>query len=168
MEHEGFLIGFAQLSLVLTGFVSIFAATIAGKVNSFTTMHHAASMLAGGLVSLALSITPLVLNAYGFEGVLLWRYASAIGIAAELAYLSVILPMSLKLSQEQLKEVGIFHVVSSYMLGIVSFILLVLCVFTASNPGHYILAVTLIFFTAALGFITFAFEKILNAKRQNT
>ena len=45
MEQEAFLIGFSQLSLVLTGFVSVFVAFFMdSEIPARSVTHHAAAM----------------------------------------------------------------------------------------------------------------------------
>lgn len=69
MPHESFLIGFSQLSLVATGFISVLFVFMApeggrSRVNTF----HAFPVLMGSLICLVASILPLLLTAYGLEG----------------------------------------------------------------------------------------------------
>lgn len=62
MEQQSFLIGFAQLALVLTGFVSIFVVfQIDHSEKSRVNTHHAASILVGSLVAFIGALIPIAL-----------------------------------------------------------------------------------------------------------
>ena len=68
MEHSATLIGLAQISLVLTGFVAVFVAFHAnGRKPTKPDVHHAVSMLIGSVLALLIALVPIVLSAYGLD-----------------------------------------------------------------------------------------------------
>lgn len=73
MELQGLLIGFAQLSLVLTGFVSVFVVFLtSADEKSRVNTHHAVAMQVGSLIAVVDALIPIILLNYGLKGKALW------------------------------------------------------------------------------------------------
>lgn len=82
MEEQGFLIGYAQLALVLAGFISIFlvAATRDGKLSKPDSIHFATMTLAS-MLSVVSGLLPILFHHVGLAGDLVWRSSSVLAIA---------------------------------------------------------------------------------------
>ena len=162
MEQQEFLIGFAQLSLVLTGFVSIFIIfLIGGEQKSRVNTHHAASIMIGSIVATLSALIPIILYNYGYTGDSLWWWSSALLLALGAANFFIMGALTLQLNKQEFKEAGYVHMIVSYGLGLCATGLLVYNVFGQLHVGHYILAAILIFCISVIGFVTFAAQKIL-------
>ena len=162
MEQEAFLIGFSQLSLVLTGFVSVFVAFFMGSEESTRPMiHHAASMLAGSLLSVITALSPIVLFHYGMKDEKLWYWSSVLGLAVGTVYFTYMLSLSIRLTRVEFKEAGLIHMLASYGLGFIAFGLLISNLISGAGPGHYVLASISMFMIAVIGFVTFSLQKVL-------
>ncbi len=162
MDHASVLIGFAQLSLVLIGFVAVFVAFFSDKETSTKPdVHHALSMLIGSVISLIVALVPIVLLGYGLDGENLWFWASVVGLAMGAAYGATMLSISLRLTAEEFAEAGVLHMLSSYVLGITGATLMLWNLLGSAGPGPYLLGMILMFAVALLGFVTFAFQNFL-------
>ncbi|MEM1401787.1 MAG: hypothetical protein AAGG55_00525 [Pseudomonadota bacterium] len=105
MAHESFLIGFAQLSLVATGFLSVLFVFMApedggSRVNTF----HAFPVLMGSLICLVASIVPLLLSAYGFEDRAMWWWASVAAFGLGTVFFTVGVWLTVQLTKAEFKE----------------------------------------------------------------
>lgn len=161
MHHEAFLIGFAQLSLVMTGFVSVlfmFMMPEGGRsrVNTF----HAVPVLMGSLICLLASMLPLLLNAYGLEGKALWWWSSVAAFGLGTGFFAVAGSLTLQLTKAEFKELGPIHIIAGYVLGTASMILLAWNIFCDVQSGHFLTALVLTFFASLLGFVAFAIQKV--------
>ncbi|MCR9279434.1 MAG: hypothetical protein NXH85_15870 [Pseudomonadaceae bacterium] len=162
MEESGILIGFAQLSLVLTGFVAVFVAFFSGEEPpSKPDIHHALSMLIGSVLALLVALVPLIVAAYGLKQEELWFWSSGIGLVLSAAYGTMMLNLTLRLTREEFKRAGVLHMIVSYSLGTTGSILMLLNLFGVSTPGPYILGMILTFMVALVGFITFSVQNFL-------
>nr|WP_070959758.1 hypothetical protein [Hyphomonas sp. Mor2] len=162
MEQQGFLIGFAQLALVLTGFVSIFVVFQVDQTSkSRVITHHAASILVGSLVAFIGALIPIVLYNFDVTGATLWWWSSLILSGFGAVYFASMLRMTFGLTWAQFKEAGILHMFFSYSTGMTSGGLLVWNVLEPAAPGFYIAACILNLLAALIGFITFSVQKIL-------
>lgn len=161
MPHESFLIGFAQLSLVATGFISVLFVFMApeggrSRVNTF----HAFPVLMGSLICLVASILPLLLTAYGLEGRALWWWASVVAFGLGTGFFVVGGWMTVQLTKAEFKELGPIHVIAAYVLGTISMLLLAWNIFGDVQSGHYLTALVLTFFASLIGFVAFAIQKV--------
>ncbi len=162
MEQQSFLIGFAQLALVLTGFVSVFVAVqVDQREKSRVITHHAASILVGSLVAFIGALIPIVLFHFDVTGDALWWWSSVILSGFGLIYFSSMLRMTFGLTWQQFKEAGILHMFFSYGTGLTSGSLLAWSILVDAAPGFYVASVILNLLTALIGFITFSVQKIL-------
>ena len=165
MEHSSTLIGFAQLSLVLTGFVAVFVAFFSKeRGSSKPDVHHALSMLIGSVLALLSALVPLVLDGYGLVGTDLWFWSSVAGLVLSSVYGVMMLNLTLRLSKEEFKQAGWLHMLVSYTLGFSAGGLMLWNVLSVSGPGHYILAMILTFMVALIGFVTFCVQNFLTLK----
>lgn len=163
MEQQGFLIGFAQLALVLTGFVTVFVAVqVDQHSKSRVITHHAASILVGSLVAFIGALVPIVLFHFDVTGDALWWWSSVVLSGFGLIYFLSMMRMTFGLTWEQFKEAGILHMFFSYGTGVTSGGLLAWSVFVEAAPGLYIASAVLNLLTALIGFITFSVQKILS------
>lgn len=163
MEQQEFFIGFAQLALVLTGFVSVFIIFLIGEADkSRANTHHATSILVGSLLSLIAALLPVVLYNYGFEGERLWWWASIGFSVISFTYFLTMLSMTVQLTRAQLAEAGYAHMISSYLLGIGAFGIVALNLIGPPVPGHYILALVINFLVPLIAFVTFSAQKVLH------
>lgn len=162
MDYSGTLIGFAQLSLVLTGFVAVFIAVFSAKgAPSRPDVHHALSMLIGSVLALLISLVPLVIAGYGLTGNDLWFWSSAFGVGLGVIYGASMLNLTLRLTKEEFKQAGVFHMLSSYTLGFGGSALMLWNLLAVPSPGHYMLAMIMIFMVALIGFISFSIQNFL-------
>ena len=162
MEESALLIGFAQLCLVLTGFVAVFVAFFSnGSEASKPDVHHALSMLIGSVLAFVIALVPLVLSAYGLSGTSLWYWSSIVGFALSFAYGAVMSSLTVRLSWEEFKEAGIIHMGISYILGFGAGGLLLWNIVTHPGPGHYVLAMAVTLMVALIGFVSFSVQNFL-------
>lgn len=162
MDSTSVLIGFAQISLVLTGFVAVFVAFFTGtQTPSKPDVHHAISMLIGSVLALMLSLTPIVLGSYGLSGSQLWYWASLFGVAMGSVYGMSMLRLTLKLTKEEFRKAGLIHMISSYALGTGSTGLMLWNVLTNAGPGHYIMGLVMTLMVALIGFVSFSLQNFL-------
>ncbi|GAB5415825.1 MAG: hypothetical protein Cons2KO_34280 [Congregibacter sp.] len=162
MDHVNTLIGLAQISLVLTGFVAVFVAFYAGThPPSKPDIHHAFAMLMGSVVALLLTLIPIVLGGYGLSGEKLWYWASLIGAPLGMLWGLSTLRMTLKLSKEEFVQAGIMHMLTAYTLGTSATGLMLWNIFTIAGPGHYVLATILTLMVALIGFVSFSLQNFL-------
>lgn len=162
MEQSNVLVAFAQLCLVLTGFVAVFVAFFSGADKpSKPDVHHALSMLVGSVLAFVISLVPLILNGYGMTGTILWYWSSVIGFGLSMAYGGLMLNFSLRLTWDEFKQAGVVHMFTSYTLGLAGGGFLLWNVLANPGPGHYLLAMTLTLMVALLGFLTFAMHNFL-------
>ena len=162
MQHESFLIGFAQLSLVMTGFVSvlfIFMAPEGGR--SRVNTYHAVPIIMGSLICLLASLIPLLLNAYGLEGRTVWWWSSVAGFALGTTYSIVALSLTAQLTKAELKELGPIHIIAGFVMGAIAMLLLGWNIFVDVQIGHYLTATVLTFFASLIAFVAFAIQKML-------
>lgn len=100
MDHTTVLIGLAQISLVLTGFVTVFMGFFAGEdPPSKPDVHHAFAMLAGSVLVLLLALVPIVLGGYGFSDSQLWYWSSISGVLMGMVFGASIVATDLKTNQ---------------------------------------------------------------------
>lgn len=162
MELQGFLIGFAQLALVLTGFVSVFALLLTTEEEkSRVDTHHSVSLLVSSLITVVASLVPIVLFHYGLEGHALWWWSSLVATALVVASFCIIIPLTLQLTKVEFKEAGYLHMCSSYSFATFSFSLLAWNVFVQPSAGNYVLAIVMLFLIAVIGFVTLSIQKTL-------
>lgn len=162
MELQGFLIGFAQLALVLTGFVSVFVVFLtAADERSRVNTHHAVAMLLGSLVTVVDALIPIVLFNYGLKGEALWWWSSIGAVIIGLAFFITMLSLTLQLTKAEFKEAGYLHMGSSYFMGTLATLIIAWNIFVHPSAGNYVLAITLLFLIGVIGFITFSIQKIL-------
>ena len=161
MEQQGFLIGFAQLALVLTGFVSVFVVfQIDHNEKSRVNTHHAASILVGSLVAFIGALIPIALYHFGLRGEALWWWSSLCQSLFGLIYFVAMLRMTFGLTWAQFKEAGILHMFFSYGTGLTGGCLLGWNIVTEATPGFYVVALMLTLLAALIGFIAFSVQKI--------
>ncbi len=161
MQHESFLIGFAQLSLVMTGFVTaLFIFMVPEDGRSRVNTFHAFPVLMGSLVCLLASIIPLLLMAYGLEGRPLWWWSSVAGFAMGTVFFIVTVSLTAQLTKAEFKELGPIHIIAAYFLGAIAMMLLAWNIFIDVQSGHYLTATVLTFFASLVGFVAFAIQKV--------
>lgn len=163
MEQQGFFIGFAQLALVLTGFVSVFVVvtTSEGKKSRVNT-HHAVSMITGSFISMVAAFVPILLYNYGLTGDTLWWWSSVGAVVLGMANLTIMLPLTLQLTKAEFKEAGYLHMGLSYGIGTSSGLPLLWNIFVHPIAGNYILSIIMLFVVSVIGFLTFSIQKILH------
>lgn len=162
MELQGFLIGFAQLALVLTGFVSVFAVLLTTeKEKSRVNTLHAVGMLVGSLITVVASLVPIVLFHYGLEGHALWWWSSLATAALGVANCGIMVSLTLQLTKVEFKEAGYLHICSAYLFGTLALSLLAWNVFVQPSIGNYVLVIVMMFLIAIMGFVTLSVQKIL-------
>ena len=163
MEQQGFLIGFAQLALVLTGFVSVFIGfQIDEAAKSRVVTHHATSILIGSLVAFFGALIPIAMYNFGLDGAALWKWSSAGLFGLSFSYFLIMINMTIRLTKAEFKEAGYLHMTSSYALGWAGGGALLWNVFSAAQPGYYVLACMLTLIAALVGFVAFSVQKILH------
>ena len=163
MEQQEFLIGFAQLALVLTGFVAIFVIfLIGGEQKSRVNTHHAASMIIGSLVSVAGALIPIVIYHYGYTDSTLWWWSSLFLLVFGIVNFVIMFLLTTGLTRQELQEAGYIHMLSSYSLGTLAVSLLVYNLAFELSVGNYIFSMVLTFSISVIGFVTFAAQKILH------
>ena len=161
MEQQNFLIGFAQLSLVLTGFVSIFVVFMIDKnEKSRVNTHHAASILVGSVLTLLATLVPIVLHHYGLEGETLWWWASAVFMGLSGSYFFCMASLTVQLSGAEFKEAGYLHMGSSYLLGFGAAAVILLNLLGPATPGHYVFALVINMLVPLIAFVTFCAQKV--------
>ena len=162
MELEGTLIGFAQLALVLTGFVSVFVVFLTSDEDkSRVNTHHATSMLVGSIVTVVESLIPIILYTYGLRDENLWWWSSLCALLIGLAFFITMLSLTFQLTKAEFKEAGYLHMGVSYTFGTLAGVLAAWNIFVHPSSGNYILAITLLFLISVVGFVTFSIQKIL-------
>lgn len=163
MEQQSFLIGFAQLSLVLTGFVSIFVVFLIDRnEKSRVNTHHATSILVGSVITLLGAFAPMVLFHYGFSGDALWFWSSVIFMGLALGYFVSMASLTIQLTSQQFKEAGYIHMASSYTLGFTAAGINLLNLIGPPTAGHYILALVVNLLVPLIAFVTFSAQKVFH------
>ena len=163
MEQQAFLIGFAQIALVLTGFVSVFVVYLINEQDrSRVNTHHAASILVGSVLSVLSALVPIALYHYGLTGTDLWWYASAIFMGLTSTYFIAMFSLTIQLTKAQFVEAGVIHMVSSYMLGFAAAGINLLNLMFEPIAGHYVLAIMVNFLVPLVAFVTFSAQKVLH------
>lgn len=163
MEQQEFLIGFAQLALVLTGFVAFFLVfLISGDQKSRANTHHAAAIIIGSLVSVAGALIPIVFYHYGIIDDNLWWWSSIMLIAFGLANFFIMGFLTAGLHRQELKEIGYIHMVSSYGTGAIALGLVAYNIFFEVSVGNYVLSLVLTFSISVFSFMSFTAQKILH------
>ncbi len=163
MDQQDFLIGFAQISLVLTGFVSIFVVFLIDKnEKSRVNTHHAASILIGSLLTLIATFIPLLLFQYGLSGNELWWWSSCLFMILGITYFALMASLTFQLTKAQFKEAGYIHMASSYALGTTAAGINLLNLIGDSIPGHYLLALVINFLVPLVAFVTFCAQKVFH------
>lgn len=163
MAQQEFLIGFAQLALVLTGFMSVFVVfSVSEQQRSRVMTHHAASMLVGSVITVIAAIVPIVFAYYGFEGEAVWWWSSLVFAFFSVAFAATMLSMTVQLTAAQFREAGVLHMVSSYCLGTGAFVCCALNLLGVANPGHYALALLLNFMVPLIAFIAVTIQKVFH------
>ena len=163
MEQQAFLIGFAQISLVLTGFVSVFVVFLINQdEKSRVNTHHAASILVGSLITLIATFIPIVLFHYGLEGESLWWWSSLGFMLLTFTYFITMASLTLQLTKEEFKAAGYIHMGSSYFLGTSAAVINLLNLIDVPLPGHYALALVVNLLVPLIAFVTFSAQKVLH------
>lgn len=163
MEQQEFLIDFAQLALVLTGFVSIFVVfLIGGDQKSRSNTHHAAAIIIGSLVSVAGALIPIVIYHYGFIDDLLWWWSSVALMVLGLANFFIMGFLTAGLNRQQVKEIGHIHIVAAYGMGTIALGLVAYNIFFETSVGNYVLSLVLTFSISVVSFMSFTAQKILH------
>lgn len=163
MEQQGFLIGFAQLALVLTGFVSVFVVvTTSEDEKSRVHTHHAVSMITGSFISIVSAFIPIVLYNYGLTDRTLWWWSSLGGLMLGGTNFLTMFSLTRQLTKAEFKEAGYLHMGLSYGIGTASALPLLWNIFVDPIPGNYILAMIMLFVVSVIGFLTFSIQKILH------
>lgn len=163
MEQQNFLIGFAQISLVLTGFVSIFVVFLIDRnEKSRVNTHHAASILVGSVITLLGTFVPIALFHYGLLGEALWWWSSVILIILGLTYFFVMASLTLQLTKEQFKEAGYIHMASSYLLGFTASGITLMNLVGTPIGGNYVMALIINLLVPLIAFVTFAAQKVFH------
>ena len=162
MEQQSFLIGFAQIALVLTGFVSVFVVfQIDHGGKSRVNTHHATSILLGSLVAFLGTLIPMAIYNFDVDDAQLWWWSSAALLALGVVFFLIMFNMTVRLTKTQFKEAGYLHMFSSYAMGFVAAGCLAWNMAFSSTPGFYLLALILNLLVALVGFVTFSVQKIL-------
>lgn len=162
MDHTTVLIGIAQISLVLTGFVTVFMGFFAGEhPPSKPDVHHAFAMLAGSVLVLLLALVPIVLGGYGFSDSQLWYWSSISGVVMGMVFGASMLRLTLKLTKEEFRQTGLLHMYSCYSLGTGATGLMLLNVLSNGGSGHYVLAVVMFLMVALVSFVAFSVQNFL-------
>ncbi len=163
MEQQNFLIGFAQLALVLTGFVSVFVVfQIDETEKSRVNTHHATSILMGSLVAFFGALIPIAMYNFGLVGDALWRWSSVVLFGFSFSYFLIMINMTIRLTKAEFKEAGYLHMASSYAFGWAGGGALIWNAYSAAQPGYYVLACIVTLVAALVGFVTFSVQKILH------
>lgn len=163
MEQQSFLIGFAQLALVLTGFVSVFVVfQIDEAAKSRVNTHHATSILLGSLVAFLGALIPIAMYNFGLVGDVLWRWSSGVLFGLSFSYFLVMFNLTMRLTKAEFKEAGYLHMTLSYAFGWAGGGALIWNAFIATQPGFYVLACMLTLVTALVGFVAFSVQRILH------
>jgi hypothetical protein len=163
MDQQDFLIGFAQISLVLTGFVSFFVVFLIDRSEkSAVNTLHAASILIGSVLTLIATFIPLILFQYGVFGEKLWWWSSFFHSIIGSVYLFVMLSLTIPLTKKQYREAGYIHLVTSYSLGTTAGVFNVLNLIGPSIPGHFILALVIGFLIPLMTFVTFSAHEVFH------
>lgn len=161
MEQQNFFIGFAQLALVLTGFVSVFVVfLIDANEKSRVNTHHAASILVGSLITLLGAFVPIVLFHYGFFDLKLWWWSSALFLALSILYFISMFALTVQLTKEQFKEAGYLHMFSSYTLGFSAAGVALMNLIGTPTPGNYVFALVLNLLVPLIAFMTFSVQRV--------
>ncbi|MFK8040814.1 hypothetical protein [Congregibacter sp.] len=162
MDYTTVLIGVAQISLVLTGFVAVFMGFFAeAQSPSKPDVHHAFAMLAGSVLVLLLALLPIVLGAYGFNDSQLWYWASMSGVVMGVVFGASMLRLTIKLTKEEFRQAGLLHMYSCYSLGTGATGLMLWNVLVGAGPGHYLLAVVMNLMVALVSFVAFSIQNFL-------
>ena len=119
-------------------------------------------MLSCSLGTVAAALVPLILDAYGLSGPALWVASSYVFLIAGAAVTLMMATLTFQLTPAERKELGPLHLVVSYGLGACTFGLLVWNVAMTPLVGNYVLAISLMFVVAVIGFTTFSLQKILH------
>lgn len=163
MEQQSFLIGFAQLALVLTGFVSIFVVfQIDEAAKSRVNTHHATSILMGSLVAFFGALIPIAMYNFDVVEEALWKWSSMVLFGLSFSYFLIMINMTIRLTKAEFKEAGYLHMASSYTFGWAGGGALIWNVFSGAVPGFYVLACILTLVAALVGFVAFSVQKILH------
>ncbi len=163
MEQQDFLIGFAQITLVLTGFVSIFVVFLIDRdEKSRVNTHHAASILVGSVLTLMSTFVPVVLHQYGLSGAELWRWSSVAFMLLASIYLVTMASLTFRLTKPQFKEAGYIHMVSSYSLGFTAAGINLLNLVGPPTPGNYVFALVVNLMVPLIAFVTFCAQKVFH------
>ena len=163
MEQQSFLIGFAQIALVLTGFVSIFVVFLIDKnEKSRVNTHHATSILVGSVVTLLGTFAPIVLFHYGLMGEELWWWSSVVFMVLASAYFISMASLTFQLTKEQFKEAGYIHMASSYALGFTAAGVNLLNLIGTPSAGHYVLALIVNLLVPLIAFVTFSAQRVFH------
>jgi hypothetical protein len=162
VELQGVLIGFAQLALVLTGFVSVFVVFLtAAEEKTRVNTHHAVSMLMGSLITVVDALIPIILFNYGLKGEALWWWSSLGAVILGMTFFVTMASLTLQLTREQFKEAGHLHMGLSYFFGFLATLIGAWNIFIEPLAGNSLLSMTLVFLISVIGFITFSIQKIL-------
>ena len=91
----------------------------------------------------------------------LWYWSSVLGLVVGTVCSTYMVSLTIQLTKSEFKVAGVLHMLASYGLSFIAFGLLITNLVNGPKPGHYILALVLVFLVAAIGFVTFSFQKVL-------
>lgn len=162
MRDTDFLIGFANLSVVLAGFVSIFLVSIArdGKLSPPDQIHFIV-MLSASMTLLAGSLIPFIFYFFGWTEAGIYQASAAVLIFLLLLCTIAVTYRLYRLNRKQVKDVGYLHLSLSYLMAGVAVVLTIAAVIGYQSRTTYLSGLVVGFFIGALGFLSFAIQNFV-------
>ena len=137
MRDTDFLIGFANLSVVLAGFVSIFLVLLTG------------------------ALIPFIFDFFEWAEEQVYQISAALSLALFSLCLFVVNYQLFRLKQDQVKEVGYLHLILSYSLSSLAGVLILAAAAGYQPRATYLSGLVVGYFIGALGFLSFAIKNFV-------
>lgn len=162
MGSGSFLMGMAQLGIVLAGFISVFIVVVAqeGKLARSDAI-HLVTMISGSLFVVLAALAPFAALYAGVPEAQMWTVSCAAMLLAGLALAVVVTWMLLRLTAAERRAVGYAHMALSYALAGVAVAFYAAGVFGHRPDASYFVAVIFTFLVGLLGFVTFALQRFV-------
>ncbi|MHA6288947.1 hypothetical protein [Maricaulis sp. CAU 1757] len=162
MEHEGVLIGIAQLGAVFAGFLALVVVFVSGgdRADPVSGL-HGRSVLYSSFLTIFGALFPLALFAAGVREDLAWRLPAGAVLPVALAMLAESLRFYLKMDADQRRAFGYLVPFASWGLSGVGMTLAVLVAAAVLDGPVFILAMVLALAAVTVNFMALALQRWL-------
>lgn len=162
MPHESLLIGLSQIGAVFAGFMALFIALAQrdGRLDPVSAL-RARSILHTSVMTIVISLLPLVLTAAEFEVTLALRVSAGMGAVTGLALSFEGARHQSQLTSEQKKSTGLMFNLITWGLTGIAFLNAIGIAAGIIDTAFYTATIFLIVLVSALNFVKISLERWL-------